>query len=281
MEPSPNTTDRPVESDIHIPAQKSSKKYFYGVLGALFIIILSSIMFLMGRNSTIEKNLAQAPTATQTPSPSLPPTTSISTTPGNLSFAYVNNELHLKYNNIVYKDQNQYDPQPTTVPEDTVWIDIQAPILKEKPIASYEGLFDFKNLSQKRFVFVMRWDGVTRLYYYDSSNSLKELLMGSQSNQEYYVIKIQPKDTFSKDQKTVALHMFECWQCGGHVPETVLVKLDSGISKRIGRVSEFNWLEGNAYNYKEYKTIPCGPEVQIGECSEKPETLPSIDGSFE
>ena len=139
-----------------------------------------------------------------------------------------------------------------------------------------DEVFGFKVAPDKKsFVFVMRWKNEFYLFYYTPFDKFRQSIL---------VKKFPSGDPakikqFSADSKYLALDLFDCWNCGGHQPETMLVRLEDNELKNIGRTSFFNWLEDGKYEYKDYVVITCSQET-MGECSEDPEKLPLKSGQF-
>ncbi|MGB4965652.1 MAG: hypothetical protein WBO77_00895 [Microgenomates group bacterium] len=206
----------------------------------------------------------------------------------DLSYAYANGTLYMKYKFNVFTKDTSYEPQSASTPDNVKWISLPVvrPITDDN--SGYHGLFDFKSFSKGKFVFIMRWEGESYVYYFDELNQsapIKEVTTFSQKTAGYNVPKVYLTDeAISKDGKFVVLDLFGCWNCGGHIPETVIVEISTGKIKNIGKISTFNWLQGNKYQYKISKLIPCAaniPEDQCYEAYEKSENLPYIQGQFE
>lgn len=234
------------------------------------------------------------------------------------SLANADNELYLKQTininsdkvdypnnkartiNNVYSEDKSYGPQEIT--SDTSkysWQDI----LKE-PINDSTGsvsilvsdrLFSFKRIpNSNKFLFVVElsrsagvstngpwspYQGERDLYLYDQSKGeLKKISTFPNSISKYTYPKI---NSFSQDGRYVFIQLFECWNCGGHVPETSLVDLQAFKTTNIGKTSYFSWRQDGNYEYKDYVVIEC-KELQPGEgeCSQDSSTLPLKTGKI-
>jgi hypothetical protein len=61
----------------------------------------------------------------------------------------------------------------------------------------------------------------------------------------------------SKDGKIVAFDMYDCWGCGGHNPEKMLMKLDleddySRETINLGEVQDFTFNDNGSFSYRPY-----------------------------
>ncbi len=165
------------------------------------------------------------------------------------------------------------------------WVTPGAPMADE--------VFDLKSIpGTDEFVFVMRWgkkqegggeatEDIYHLYHYHKSDAyevhqVKVYSLALENNKPF----VPRLTSFSSDATFAELKMFPCWNCGGGIPDTGLLNLDSSEYKNIGPTSFFEWTEGGSYNFKEIKEIECGPEIQMGPCLEKPENLPMQSRSF-
>lgn len=157
----------------------------------------------------------------------------------------------------------------------------------------YDRIFSFKKIPNSGDVlFVMEWSrsqskGVASiwqppeisriLYQYTRGNSQpKQHLRFDESPTDYSYPKIK---SFNSNSSLVEIPLFSCWNCGGHMPETMLFNLKDGTSKKIGQVIEFKWTGENSYSYKDYIKIECAREGP-GSCSKDPAALPLKSGTF-
>lgn len=85
--------------------------------------------------------------------------------------------------------------------------------------------------------------------------------------------------SISKNNRYVAFESYQCWNCGGHIPETRIYDVERRVFKNLGRVLDFEWLEGSSYQYKEFISQECqGEDVGSGICYTDPEKLPYKKG---
>lgn len=204
-----------------------------------------------------------------------------------VSFANVYGDILLRYKDKVYKQaEGTADPQEVKLDEmQTIKWETLVELPINSPVAKFfiDELFDFKLLPNKNdFLFTMRWsqqDGARlgqdfKVFYYDSGvKSVKNIFSSVLPTEGQFVV---PKiNKISLDSMFVAFAMYGCWNCGGHQPETLLMNVKTGQTKRLGKVSYFSWKENGAYEFKEFKEKEClldqrGPGI----CAEEPETLP-------
>jgi hypothetical protein len=81
----------------------------------------------------------------------------------------------------------------------------------------------------------------------------------------------------------VAFESYQCWSCGGHVPETRIYDVERRVFKNLGRVLNFEWLEGNNFQFKPFILSTCSPnETEIGDdnCYTDPDKLSYKKGSM-
>ncbi|MBI3103725.1 hypothetical protein HYZ05_02185 [Candidatus Daviesbacteria bacterium] len=197
--------------------------------------------------------------------------------------------------NVYSQDDKSYEPQEVTSLDTSKygWVDILKEPIKDSTgsvsILVSDRLFSFKKvLNTNNFLFVVElsrsasvstngpwspYQNSRDLYLYDRSSGkgeLKKITSFANSTTKYTYPKI---NSFNQDGRYVFIQLFGCWNCGGHVPETFLVDLQTFKFQNIGKTSYFSWkLDGN-YEYKDYVVIEC-KEPQPGECSQDPSTLP-------
>ena len=197
--------------------------------------------------------------------------------------------------NVYSQDDKSYDPQEIISLDVTKysWVDILKEPIKDSTgsisILVSDRLFSFKRVpNSNNFLFVIElsrsasvstngpwspYQGGRDLYLYDRNlgkGELKKIISFTNSTTKYTYPKI---NSFSPDGRYVSIQLFGCWNCGGHVPETFLVDLQTFKSQNIGKTSFFSWRRDGNYEYKDYIVIEC-KEPQPGECSQDPSTLP-------
>ena len=289
-----------MEEEIQKPAlQKPDtyKKLFFGLLFVVTITIVGGSFYYLGKQQQA-KNYPTGklpPALTPSPEAVFPPDEIelspieekqefkdeevVPLGPNTVSFARVEENTYLRYRGKIYDDTNQSEPHEVQLqnPEKYSWYGLVDTPVGVKPNEFMEDeVFGFKVAPDKKsFVFVMRWKNEFYLFYYTPFDKFRQSIL---------VKKFPSGDPakikqFSADSKYLALDLFDCWNCGGHQPETMLVRLEDNELKNIGRTSFFNWLEDGKYEYKDYVVITCSQET-MGECSEDPEKLPLKSGQF-
>lgn len=197
--------------------------------------------------------------------------------------------------NIYSQDDKSYEPQEITGADASkyTWIDILTEPINDSvgsvSILVSDRLFSFKKVpNTNNVLFAVElsrsasvstngpwspYQGERDLYLYDRSSGkgdLKKITSFTNSTTKYTYPKI---NSFSQDGRYVFIQLFGCWNCGGHVPETFLVDLQTFKFQNIGKTSYFSWKLDGSYEYKDYFVIECR-EPQPGECSQDPSTLP-------
>lgn len=276
------------------------------LLIGILVLAVAGGAYYLGRQTT--PKFSSTPVSTSQPAPQITSSpnidskdTGIVVKSNTVSFASVGDKIILRYKGKFFEESKTAFEDPTEIKlgnEDSYsWYGlVDAPSYLEEQIrqrngAGYNEIFSFKIFpDKKRFVFVMRWDNYSPdpmkaglelpVYLYDPSKdpdkSTKILSFKDPSDQKYNFPKI---DQVSIDGKYISFNMFGCWNCGGHQPEKLLYQVDKGISKRIGKMIYFKWLESGNYEYKEYKEIEC-KESGPGACSEDESKLPLKTGRF-
>lgn len=269
--------------------------------------------------SVLQPSIAPTTTqATPTSNPSeLPLTNALGLT--TWSLADVGNEVYLKQtidissNKVdfpntkertitnVYSQDESYDPKEVKSLDvnKNNWVDILKEPIKDSPgsvsILVSDRLFSFKRIpNTNNFVFAVElsrsasdstngpwssYQNTRDLYLYNRSQGkaeLKKITSFANSTTKYTYPKV---NSFSQDGRYVQLQLFGCWNCGGHMPETYLVDLQTFKSLNIGKTSYFSWKQDGNYEYKDYVVIEC-KEPQPGECSQDPNTLPLKTGKI-
>lgn len=257
------------------------------------IMIVAIASFTFGKNFSLQANTIQtAISQPETPNPT-PSFIGIPIGKNTIAFATTENETYLRYVGKIFSQQGKGGTDAKEVAIDSVeslnWIGlISAPDNVDPIITPNTGIgndiFGFKLLpDNKKFIFIMRFklankpDQIFHIYLFDEKNvsEISQFMLPSPDG-KYSVPKLSQ---ISSDGNFVSLNMFGCWNCGGHEPETLLLNLSTKATKRIGKVSYFAWKENGAYEYKDYKVIPCKQE-SIVECSDDPNNLPLKTDKF-
>lgn len=207
-----------------------------------------------------------------------------------VSFAKVNGEILLNYKGKIYSQE--YDPKTANVKkvdlkniEQYQWRElVESPIKSPEAQFIDDELFDFRIFPNKEdFIIIMRWEQTDIPYNVFYYNYLTKKVIGpldfTPKNNKTRYYRVPKIDQISLDGEYVSFNMFSCWNCGGHQPETLLLKLGNMGTKRIGQVSLFNWKVKGAYEYKDYIVKECS-EPSVGECSEDQENLPLKIGQY-
>lgn len=288
------------------PVSALYKKLFVGLMFLFILIGITGGAYFMGKTQS-------APVVT--PSPTLQPTQAIvspSAIPSNgvivspttkvakdenivpigqntVSFARAGDKTYLRYRGKIYDDLDQLNPHEVNIanPDQYTWYGlVDAPSDISAGQFMYDEVFGFKVAPDGRsLAVVMRWGkegGAISyyIYYYSAFEKYQQSLLVNKFTPDSEGLPMVAKiDQFSPDGKFLALNMYGCWNCGGHKPETLLVRLKDYEMKRIGKTSYFVWKNDGAYEYKDYIVITCTEET-MGECSEKPEGLSLKTGQF-
>jgi hypothetical protein len=281
--------------------RQGNDKYKIPFFILLFLVVIAAIVggfYFLGKQQQVGPGLT--PTAVPTTIEAVPTgESSISPTQTTLqvkdeavvpvgqstvSFARVGEDTYLRYRGKIYDDTNQAEPHELDLqnPEQYSWYGLVDAPFGVKPNEFMEDeVFSFKVAPDKKsFAFTMRWGTSVQyseyyLFYYTPFDKFRQSILVKKfpTNDPAKI------DQFSSDSKYLFINLFDCWNCGGHKPETMLVRLTDNEMKNIGKVSYFNWLADGKYEYKDYVVITCTQET-MGECSEEPEKLPLKSGQF-
>lgn len=161
-----------------------------------------------------------------------------------------------------------------------------------KSILIYDRLMSLKTIpSTSDFVFVVEWSRSAGqntgswspyqservLYFYNTKLNKLSLVKTFPEEKNKYTY---PKASLvSDDGRYMSFNLFGCWNCGGHMPETLLLDTKTLTTKNIGKVIEFAWKQDGAYQFKDYVVIDC-KEPQPGECTQDATTLPVKSGKI-
>jgi len=204
--------------------------------------------------------------------------------PGVVSISWKEDQPLILYNSQIYSKQSLIKGQAETDLEIKTF-DWTSVALAPETVAQGQYLHDSVfsldgSLQIPSAVFIMQWgNGVSPVRYYlyhvEKSTS-REVAVFEPSGEDYQIPRIHG---LSPDHLSVALEMYKCWQCGGHQPELLLLKLATGQGKRLGKVSYFHWLQAGKYEYKEFIEKPCSfPSAYV--CFEDPTNLSLKTGQF-
>lgn len=305
MEAKPNAEQSPSNPATEHLSQspqssKKTKKYLLILVSILVLLAVGFGGYYFGAQKQTPQQILPSPSPLMTTTPTQSPVTpgispidaGIPIQANTVSFTRVNGAVYLRYKGKIYSEEaaNKNDPSLTNLPNpDTyTWYGlVDAPVMPAN--TGFDELFDFKVFPNTyNFVFIMRWpvdDMKTdyKIFYYDAfaaNNKVSLLYTSTQGDNgnDYTVARIKQ---ISQDGKYIAFNMLGCWNCGGHMPKTLLFSLATKATKQIGMASYFAWKENGNYEYKEYKVIPCDPPLEgPGECSEDPNNLPLLTGSL-
>ena len=199
----------------------------------------------------------------------------------------------------IYSTDASYDLNPVKMStkdvSDAVWtLVIDHPIKQSlNNFHISDQLFSFKKVPQSNtIVFAMQWgvgfdsrdkyediaESGFKLYIYDvDKNEITHIENVTKPQYKYTFPKIR---SFSVDGKKVQIELYHCWGCERLQPHTLLLNLETFATKNLEETSDFMWLEGNNYLYKDYTTYPC--ELSYTHvCDTDPDTIPPKYGRFE
>ncbi len=91
-------------------------------------------------------------------------------------------------------------------------------------------------------------------------------------------------DANSKDGSLLSLKLYQCWNCGGHDPKTVLINLNTKEIKKLGFVKDFVWTGDGSYSFKKIVYQECNYEEDsdcIPMIGKKPIETESQKGQFD
>jgi len=285
------------------PAAQNSNAYktlFFGLLFIVIVTLIGGVFYYLGKQQQVKPELTPSviptkeaiiPTEETVISPSqatevIKDEEVVPIGQNTISFARVGDNTYLRYRGKIYDDSNQNELHEVQLPNPNKygWYGLaDAPAGIKANEFMNDEVFGFKIAPDKKsFVFVMRWNNEFYLFYYTPFDKFRQSILVKKfpTNDPAKI------DQFSPDSKYLSLNLFDCWNCGGHQPETMLVRLADNEMKNIGKTSYFNWMfdgkffsvEG-AYEYKDYVEIDCVGDV-MGPCSEDPEKLSAKSGQF-
>lgn len=289
--------------------EHSKKKLILAVLGVIILLAaFSGAFYYMGMNKNNSSDVTSN-TNVQTANSPIPTEASTSVTTGKnlvpitantVSYGYQGDNLLMKYRDKVYSynstNNNINEPEIDSKYPNITWYGlIDAPqsvtdaadVARENNGVIYDEVFDFMQLPNNDFAFIMRWDQITGdqtnwefpIYYFDTAKQYQTKL----SSYTWPNNKENPVPMFnsiSPDSKNIAFNMYGCWNCGAGYPEIKLLNVSTKSTKNLGQVLEFKWTENNTYSYKEYKEIECKEPGGPGPCLEDSKNLPLKTGNF-
>lgn len=198
----------------------------------------------------------------------------------------------LRYKEKVYKEVKD-SPQPTEITIDSSaygwhWI-LESP-KNHNYNSSFDKLFGLKVFPNKsKIIYVMRWEFTendrkpelykTYIYDVDKKENREIFSYKWSSNGDEYPVTLIGK--FSTDSNFISFNNIDCFECEHINGITILYDVNRNISKNIGEVIDFSWLDNGNYQYKDYIEVKC-PETDLIPriCNEKSENLPLKHGQF-
>jgi len=277
------------------------KSLFFSLVFIIIVTVVGGAFYFLRKQQVVKPEISPTPTLAPTETIAFPPydagTPAVSEEQvvkdqevvpdgaNTVSFTrFEGTGTYLKYRRKIYDGTDPNTPRVVQLPDadKLQWyalVDSPPGVVPDEFMN--DELFAFKVAPDiKSFAFVMRW-GVNQqpqdyhLFYYTPFDKYRQSILVKKfpSNDPTKL------DLFSADGKYLSLKLYDCWNCGGHQPETMLVRLSDNETKNIGKTSYFNWLTDGKYEYKDYVVIACTEET-MGECSEKPEKLPLKSGQF-
>ena len=292
-----------MDQEIQIPLLQPHNPYktlFFLLLFIVTVSVIGGTFYFLGRQQKVKPELTLTPSVTPIRDIVFPPYDAgsppmqeeqeikdediVPVGPNTVRFARVEESTYLMYRGKIYDGADQYEVKEFKMvnPDNFKWYGlVDAPEGVVPNEFMNDEVFGFKVApDKKRFVFVMRWGTAAQpsqfhLFYYTPFDKYRQSIL----------VKKFPSgdpakiDQFSQDGKYLSLKLFDCWNCGGHQPETLLVRLVDNETKNIGKTSFFNWLIEGKHEFKDYVVITC-TQPTPGECSEDPEKLPMKSGQF-
>lgn len=287
------------------PKPDTYKALFFGLLFIVTVTIVGGTFYYLGEQQQAKNSPTGKLPLPMTPSPAVvfPPDEIETSTvaeeqkvkdeavvpigPNTVSFARVEENTYLRYRDKIYDDSNQFELHEVQLlnPDQYSWyglVDAPAKVVPNEFMN--DEVFGFKVAPDKKsFAFVMRWNSQESpekasdyyLFYYTPFDKFRQSILVK----KFPVSDPSKIDQYSPDSKFLSLNLFDCWNCGGHKPETMLVRLTDNEMKNIAKTSFFNWLADGKYEYKDYIVKPCSQET-MGECFEEPEKLSLKTGQF-
>lgn len=289
------------------PGPDKYKILFFLLLFIVTVSLTGGVFYFLGKQQTVKPEPVPAPSVTPAITTVFPPyDADPSPLPDNqevkdeeiipagqntVSFARDGENTYLRYRGKIHNDSDQLEPQTVQIPnpDQHSWYGlVDAPDGVTPNEFMEDEVFSYRVAPDKKsFAFVMRWAippppkyPAYYLFYYTPFDKYRQsMLVKTFSTSDKGVMSVAKINQFDNESKYLTLNMYGCWNCGGHQPETLLVRLKDNETKNIGRTSYFNWLTGGKYEYKDYVVITCTEET-MGECFEKPESLPLKTGQF-
>jgi hypothetical protein len=241
------------------------KTVLFSSLGIFLAVGLLSFGFFLGSNQTTPSQPLQTQKnyISTRPEPSILP----AITKNTVSMAIKNNILYLRYQDTLFQE----GPTGSAVTTENISQEMFSwSKLVDVPVIMSTGqndILSIKKLSNNNILFVVRSNKPAgwklNVFYYEAiNNKISNPFSFDWPNDKEKPVPIVGQ--VSPDEKYVSFNMHGCWNCGGGIPDTMVVNLGTFTSKRIGQTQYFAWKENGEYEYKEFKTIPCeleGPGI--------------------
>ncbi|PIT92545.1 MAG: hypothetical protein COU08_01865 [Candidatus Harrisonbacteria bacterium CG10_big_fil_rev_8_21_14_0_10_42_17] len=120
----------------------------------------------------------------------------------------------------------------------------------------------------------------TKAYSYNmETKSLKELFTSVEIDKYARDGRFIEVEDISENN-FIRFRLQSCAPCDSRGEARLLYDINQKRFKNTGRISDFRWLGGDRYEYKEEIVIPCDFEHEVGYCKEDPATPPFIEGNW-
>jgi hypothetical protein len=227
------------------------------IILVLFVIItiLGAGLFIFSRISGDSMPMPIAtPTATAQPKPDQLTNikNSIPVSDDTVSVAKADGEYYLRYKDKYYQsnDEGVADLEEFNLenPESYTWYGLTD--------ITDGVVFDFVELPDINpgFAFIMRYplngkDHYELYYYaYDEISSIASF----DADPEKLVYRIPKFYSINSAGTLGGLHMYDCWECERHYPQTLVVNFITKETQVLGPTSYFNWGLDENFEYKDY-----------------------------
>lgn len=211
----------------------------------------------------------------------------VQTTESSVRFTRIEGSLLLQYKDLFVLPQVDLEPIPAAI-EGAELFPWQTLFNAPEDVGGVDEVFSFfATPDTNNFIVIMRWgmnsvDGNTRyvVYAYNEffQEKFKKLYTFEESQEKPRVPKVSG---MSADGAYATFSLFTCYECGNEIPETLVVNVRTGAVRNIGKTSEFTWLTGGQYTYKEYQEVGCpeGTESNVS-CAVDPQFLEAKSGKI-
>lgn len=190
-----------------------------------------------------------------------------------------NSGLLMRYNKKIYTPQTGYVVQEAAI-EDADFYPWKPVVTIDKANSSNPVTSFLATQDTKKVLFVVQNGTQHTAYFYNEYNTKAPLTKIHTFTEAKGQPSVPRATGMSPNGTYVSFAMFECVECGDEVPVTMVVNLENGKHKMVGKTSYMNMLDNGTYQFKDYMEVDCPDPTSATKCAIDPQFLQLREGKL-